>query len=488
MSTKKVLLIIASFLLLGIVSWYIYTVFTTGKIDVSSSDPKSTITISDSSNNQIAQKLGHISKRVRPGQYNVIITDGVRVSAIGTNVQANKTNSYTVTLQGVKPIQVIDSQPAENLVIGTKNAVYRDPEASTLNTLSLNKLIIAQSNKLDNVTSLSWQKGAGLVSSGDSGSVKSLIDNNGENMTNIFAESLGIDSSTISYSNGSYAGRLVKDKNQIVLVTGTQVVANAPIKSDEQNATTAGGSVSKTIGRTTDSNGILNYSGMGAIVYYSPSNTESSTAKLPDNYLFNIQTGKQTRSKIEIENAQLSPTGKYVAFSGPKLSGVMNLGGDVTAYIPPRAANFTWIDDRSFYFSIDSDIFLFNLNKSVADKVVGAGEGYNITSITMHNDQFIATSKSSDGDYRTFTTQQKADPNLDNIFKILPFRNNKFSMNYVGYQKPTIIIQSMAILNRPDDPAQIQRYQTDSQKYYQEAKDWLASRGIDISKITFVYQ
>ena len=434
---------IAAILIIVAAVW-LYKYLSTGQITLKTDNPDNYLKISGLTGTKTGkfsvQAQHKLSARVKPGAYEISVYDKHGINGMSRTIKLKARQHLTYTLE---PASVSDPVP----VYGKKtNSVYSD--GSQLLFVGLESL--------------------GSDSHGD-GHIIQVDQNN--NLTTMFPDT---DFSEVRWANANLGVGYDRFDTLYIIHDGALSKPNLPFTTDpdhrlsvdiskqgkiyasyNKNVYTVGldgkftkiytsGTSSLKVAAGTHEVAVVE-SGQG-IPQADEGGSVDGSNKSRGTLTVIDESGKTTKKTVyNVRSAAWSPSGKYLLASGPAGEQVFDSSlHQVDSISLNNAFLYTWFDDSSLMYSIDSQLWSYSLKTQSSHKISALVAGLTITGIYPNADGSYVYITDDNGEktqlFRVGLKGQPVDKPFSTIDVIMPETVGSCTFNYIYFTKITVLI------------------------------------------------
>jgi hypothetical protein len=450
------------FITLFIVVWLAN--YLSGGTIIITSNKNSTIAIQKTSGGKPFTKIGigSLSATIKHGQYIATVKNGTQASVqfIDFN-NGHKTLKYTITSTVLKYVEPVTYQNSQNLEASSNKLLYLNASSKKLYEIDAQNNLI-NVNSTQQFQSIKWADASFGVGQDINGHLYTL---NGGAISPLAVP--------FTY-NRAEAGFDVTQSKEIYLSHGADVYASSQngifkkIYTAKYDGLALAGSANhvavackaEDTGDCNQNPELITISSAGKI------NAEKNTV---------IASGR-------VGAFHWSPNGQYLAVPGDSGLGiydnVMHQIGSISTLDNSLINNARWLDNSTLFYSINDQLWTYNLNNQRADLVTVTSLGETIEDLAISDDKsyiYISTATVSGANQAIKRIGLQGQNVVDNIYKlkdIVPRPLDEFSLDLVNFKTPlTILVQPY-----PDSAVS-------AQLDLQAAQVKLQQAGIDLNKL-----
>lgn len=452
---------IALFIFLGcagiaLILWLNH-ILTTGHITITSSDPNSTITITQVVDENEGggkvfskQAKGGLSLTLPVGSY-IATAQGNSIAATQTiNLKAFQNLHYNLSPISTTGVEPVLYKGASSIAASSSRLYYIDGADGGLYQVD-SQNAITRIDQTQRFTSIQWANASYGVGQGANGKLYSI--------TNGSVSALSTPAPTTSDKTIRYA---VAPNKEVFVGVGNVVYCSGPGSSfkkiyiDKESFTSliaANGKVA-----------VVNAPGDGSINAPAP-----YTVVVDD-------SGKSFKKTVAIEGAAVwSPDGKKMVSIKDPAAGfdILDSSLKVVASIPGNATNgLAWIDNDNLAYG-DQGLWTYSVKSGRANLIANMPLAAGVSSVALSSNGAYLYVTTTDNDNNAAVRRvglrgQNVPKYVYNLQNILPITTNEYTLSLVNFTHPTVIVQSY-----PGSPP----------TYLQDASTDLQQRGFNLSQI-----
>lgn len=453
---------------------HLYSYLATAKVTIKTDSPTNYVRITQSADTSSGSKLfskdakQQLSVRVRPGSYqiSVYVPRGQNSTSQTIKVKARQNLSYTIN-----PVAAVNPDPVYGKQAGS---VFVD---------STQLLFLSLSSLSDN------SQGSGsLLRADSSGSFSKLFPDHSFTKIAWANSQLGLAQDAFNNLYVIQNGQLSQIGLPFMVNSGTKL--SSDINRDGEVYVSNGrsvysGSVSGNFKRiyTADSDEAVSSLSAGnkrvALVTNVVEALESKRNGSRANGSIAVisDSGSVTKKSFGALGVSWSPNYNYLLVEGALSEGVFDSSlRQINAVAVNNAGNFSWYNNHSVFYSVYSQVWLYDLQTKKSTRVTSLFAGWNVTNIYPAKDgsyvYFSGGNSSKAQLFRAALRGQAIDNSLSSLTVFLPEVVHGCSLNYVNFNKPTILVGPPA----GQDPADCMGTANEEVQYY----------GISTNKVGFV--
>lgn len=456
---KRLLLLIVLIPLAVIAAYFIFRQVTAASLIITTNSEKNNITVVASSAQSInddesapaanpTELKNNIATKLKPGTYIVTVTNDTSSKSQTVQLHTGKTSKYTINLNTKTPaspevvanantLQFSVTNSAITYVNNSDSALYSINKSNTIKKL-YPKITFATIKWADPNYGIARDLNSRSLYIIDHGTVKSFL-----------PKPLKLtDSSVVS----------IDSNRDIYIGLGKDIYKGTPT-TDFKHFYTAANTptlIMPMMGKLA----INSYNGNG-----DTQSTSSVTIVSPD--------GKGTRKRLEAYDLAWSPSGKYLMTTNDSNSQVFDSSFNPVTVVPNNNVNnLTWLNDDTILYSINDQLWRYDLKSSSSEVVAKALSGHSISFITFDPDHTYAYLSVQDlaGNNDSFSIErvslggQSSDSVASKLSGHFPQLMGSCYLQYLGFGSPATIRISGST-NRVDctaiAPLYVQQFKVD---------------------------
>lgn len=418
-SLKKIILLFLLTIAFMLFGQYMYSYLLFGRLVIHTNDHSNLIKISGTSNNNSFEKntTGNIKINLKPGIYRIVSTDssGGRSIAKQINISRRQKIKADLTPPELSSPQPFYSQPVDGLMPTTSQVIFLDSNTHKIKRVdSANRLSDFAPGKFESLIWANEKLGVAKTVSGDLYKVTGASVNkiNTGNITPIDAYG-------------------ITNKGEVY-------IAN---KTDVYLSTLGGKNFSKVFSSKQSGLGLVVGQNKALVVEPAEGEEESMTV--------NILSGEKAVAKNNLALVRLawSPNGNNFFVGDKRKTTIYNSQFDVTDQIfASNVSTMSWKDDKTLYYSIENQLWKYDLQTHTDSKIATLPYGQKIGYIFASNNSnylYLATSTEDKSSVLKFSLAKTVlDDPLLGLDAFMPENIDTCSLNYINFTSPTIMISS----------------------------------------------
>ncbi|HEY4964263.1 MAG TPA: hypothetical protein VIH90_06215 [Candidatus Saccharimonadales bacterium] len=460
-------------LIIGVIIFIVFIVFLqwlliflhSGTVEIYTNNSKNSIELTpvvdkvgSGASTSIIHATGKLTAKVSTGQYQATVSGNNKFATQLINVSFGKTSKYTINLNSPLSSEPVISVNSQNIAASSSRLVYLNLSANNINAIdSTNNLsVISPSHFFETVKWETVDYGVGQ----DNNQQLYQINNDTGNITSLPFHAKGPE---VNYD--------VANNKQLYVSSGPDVYVK---QNNGYKKIFTAPTANLTLGASTDK---------VAVAYKTSSNaTNQNGTELS---VINI-SGKAVKTQAEDSISHLiwSPNNQLLASLGESSVVVytQSLGSIVTIPTNYPVGNLSWVNNNTFVYSENNNIWSFNLTTKRADVIANASVGNTISSLYVSDNKdyiYYSTdsiiSNSDSGIYRVGLDNQQAQTIAYQLQDILPQTLSDSTISLVNFAQPPTILVTPLFPQGNVNPATLS----------QEAQSMLQQDGFNINGLKF---